>query len=374
MQITNTSTRRKDWDRLMLSIAFGGDFLEERITCAQTYEQMGECTALVPLAAQVVNGRDIVGVVSDPRRAKELEMARKTIDAGILGSTSWASSLASWQTLYDDRVLSMRNEFLMPAMVASGMIHAVPGIRLPVQTLTGPGATVAEVAWKPTSRQSYVGLTTSPFKTNTCGIYSKEMARFGGPGAERLITTSLRNGVGTAGDLAAIAVIVSGLTPIVSSNSSRADLREAFNAVDMGQFSRPLIFAAPKLVKQMALDGTADGPMAYPDMVMPTGGSISGVPVLAIDALHDLDAYGDCLIVLDATQFAGAMMGMNVTASGSASILMDASPSGPAQLVSMFQTNSVAVLAEEFFTLERVRDTAAAFVTGCSYGSGSSPA
>lgn len=257
--------------------------------------------------------------------------------------------------------------------LAEGMMPLGSGIRWEVTTATGSGKSAAEAQWKPITKLGFGSGTTKAQKSLALVVVTNDMLRFGGALVDALITQEFRNSVSIASDQAVLATLTDGLTPITSSGDPREDLRKAFAEVPLGQASKPYIFAAPDALKQMALFGTADGPMLFPDISLPNGGTIAGVPTMAVDALHDFEGLGspagDCLLVCDAAQLAGDPGVLDLKVSRDASIQMvdNASGTSAAQTVSMFQTSSNAMLAERWFVLSRIRQTAVAIVTGASY-------
>jgi hypothetical protein len=169
-----------------------------------------------------------------------------------------------------------------------------------------------------------------------------------------------------------IDILTNGVASIASTGSARQDLRNAFEALDLDESSKPFIFAAPKLLKEMALSGADEGPPAFPDLLIAGSGTVQGTPAMPVDSLHSYSSHGDCLLVVDARRLAGSPGGIDVTASQSADIQMTDSASGAADMVSMFQTNSIALRATRWFNVERAMPNCVAWVTDANYHYGSS--
>ncbi len=376
IKLDDTGRNARDFERLILARARAGDHRgAEMITQAKMESRMFGESPLMELAALVQNDRELHDVMRDPLRAERIAEARKTIAAGTLTDNTWAGPLAALATLQSAWFASLRNFSMLDALAANGMMYAPVGRKFPITAAIGTGYSVTEATWKNVTKFSFEGATTESMKAMCLVIVANDLLKFGDSLASNAIMAQLRNVVATSADLAVTAVLIDTLTPIASVGAAREDIRRALAAVNLGQTSRPIIFAAPALVHQMALEGEAYGAPAFPDLTL-TGGSISGVPVLAIDALHNYLTLGDCLIVVDAAQLAGTPGNIDITAAASASISMTGSESGSSAttLVSMFQTDSTALRAERWFNVERVRTTAVAIVDHCSYGSGSSPA
>lgn len=78
------------------------------------------------------------------------------------------------------------------------------------------------------------------------------------------------------------------------------------------------------------------------------GEFLTGVSVVPVDAET---SAGSTVTVIPADRMALSDYGLVIRASKEGSIMMSDSPSSPAELVSMWQTNSTAILAERMFRL-----------------------
>src|SRR5207253_5446669 len=161
-----------------------------------------------------------------------------------------------------------------------------------------------------------------------------------------------------------------------SSGDPRTDIATLLAAVPMGQTSRPMLFAAPNVVKALGIAGTPNGAPAFPDVLIPNGGSISGMDTLSVDVLHAYGADGDIMLLVDASQCSGDSGDLVLDVSNETTLKMAddvdtvGSPAVPAvgsanpfTLTSMFQTNSTALRAERvWFSLAKMRTAACAAV------------
>ena len=99
------------------------------------------------------------------------------------------------------------------------------------------------------------------------------------------------------------------------------------------------------------------------------GGDLLGVPLLVSSGIR----LGQ-LVLLDALQIAAAAGQIDITVGTQTAVEMSDTPAHDAitptgaSLVSMFQTNSVAMRAVATVAAERLRDDAIALIEGCSYG------
>jgi hypothetical protein len=92
-----------------------------------------------------------------------------------------------------------------------------------------------------------------------------------------------------------------------------------------------------------------------------TGGNVAGITWLVSDSASTSDAC----YYFDATQVAAATEPMVLTPADQASVMLDDNPtSGAHTLVSLWQTNRVALRVERTLGIEVLRTTAAAVISG----------
>jgi len=110
---------------------------------------------------------------------------------------------------------------------------------------------------------------------------------------------------------------------------------------------------------------SASGQLAFPDMT-PRGGTIAGIPVLVAERVTGDSPDG--VLLVDASGLVLADGGLTFDASEQAALVMDTDPAtGAQQLVSMFQTNSVALRLERTFGFQRARDNAVVLLENCAW-------
>ncbi|EPU5589427.1 phage major capsid protein, partial [Escherichia coli] len=121
----------------------------------------------------------------------------------------------------------------------------------------------------------------------------------------------------------------------------------------------------------LSMRKNALGQKEYPDMTL-LGGSFQGLPVIVSQYV------GDQLVLVNAPDiYLADDGGVAVDMSREASLEMQSEPTGdsttpsPVELVSMFQTGSVAIRAERWINWRRRRTAAVAVITGVNYGSAS---
>jgi hypothetical protein len=110
------------------------------------------------------------------------------------------------------------------------------------------------------------------------------------------------------------------------------------------------------------------------------GGTLMGIPVITTQYAANQSGSGNLVIAINASDIFLADDG-NVTldASREASIEMSDAPAGDstvptgASLVSMYQTNSIAIRAERYINWVKARTTAVSFMDDVNWGSIGSP-
>ena len=128
------------------------------------------------------------------------------------------------------------------------------------------------------------------------------------------------------------------------------DLGNALGLMETDKNSKLVLLASPSAVQQIALMHGTAGP-SFPNMRV-DGGDLSGIQVMATDALSDV------AILLDARAI-GADVGLvTLDSSRQASIeLSDGPTSEPTQVTSLYQSNMVGLRCERLMGITLVRPT-----------------
>lgn len=152
-------------------------------------------------------------------------------------------------------------------------------------------------------------------------------------------------------------------------DAARADLRTLFAACPSHKRSRFVLAAAPDVCHAAAFLSDYGG-FVFPDVDPARGGFMFGTPLICSDA----PAAGE-LWLIDASQVAVAAGSMAIDTSNQTNIEMadaptshDANTGTGVEMVSMFQTNSTAILAQIEFAAHRMRSNAVAILEGISWG------
>jgi len=179
---------------------------------------------------------------------------------------------------------------------------------------------------------------------------------------------------GTSG---APASITNGITPIVHSGGSVADLdddlREAMAALAAASNLRDAVWIMPSaLAACLSLARAADGSLAYPKLSA-LGGELCGLPVIASGAAEEAPNTDDLdtIILVDAAQIAFDEAPPELRVSEDAMLEMSNTPTGDAttptaasvKLMGLWQIEASAIKATLHATWKRRRDTAVQLIS-----------
>ncbi|MDZ4842924.1 MAG: hypothetical protein SH859_12415 [Hyphomicrobium aestuarii] len=292
---------------------------------------------------------------SSDRRQRSQMILRAAVSAGTTSDPSWAGSLADYRIAVSAFSDSMRSVSLLDAMMP--FAARVPlRTRIVIATAAAVGASVAGAELKPATRLNLSAGDLLERKSSTLIVISEELIHALTAGdAVDLINRELRGATARAATQELLGVIGTGSPSHTSSNVPLDDLRAmlAIAAISGSPASRYFLVVSAAIAAQLATwpDSTTGGP-AFPQMT-PSGGTIQGISVIATDApIASATAF-----LVDAAQVALAAESFVISTAAHASLQMDDAPSaGATNLISLWQSNSVAILAERFFGVLRMRD------------------
>lgn len=163
------------------------------------------------------------------------------------------------------------------------------------------------------------------------------------------------------------ASILYGAPTVVSTGDLRTDI-EALADAYAGDWSTAAIVTSPRIGMQAALRADITG---HAD-IGPNGGTMFGLPVFTTGAL-DGGGAGDWIALVDCARIAFAMDGITLGSSGVTTLAMADDPDSPAEMVSMFQTNTVALRAAVSANWVAVGSGSVVVVSGADYSGSASP-
>lgn len=315
----------------------------------------------------VAEGADL----AEMRKMQSMGMIQKaTVPAGTTTGETWASPLVQQDTWAGDFV-----EYTRPrSLIGQAAFRPIPfNVRVPGATTGGSAAWVGEGKAKPVTQFGFNDVASSFTKVAAIAVITQELARFSDPSAEAIVRDMLADAVIAridttlfSDDAAVTGVSPAGLLNGVTPVAGPADLSQeevacailrlwaGWDATNLG--ARPAYYTTPAVARALAWQRDPLGNAAFPGITM-TGGTINGVPVRVSNYLADLATTGGHpLILVDEAEIYVADDGsVSLDTSTEASIEMSDTPSGSSSptvaasgtmLVSMFQTNSLAIRAE----------------------------
>jgi HK97 family phage major capsid protein len=243
---------------------------------------------------------------------------------------------------------------------------------LSIFELTGTGGEHLEGGLKPGSQFTVGPGTLSPHTVATFIVASDTLLKMMPQSALAVLRSVLPSAAARDSDAVALPLLMAGLSPIASSGvdakSVAADVAALLAAVEYGSDAQLRLVVHVGDAKILATMVTDDGARAFPNM-SPTGGSLCGVGVIVSGDDSLVDSSGRSLLLVDASQLAADATVPMIDASSAALLQLDTAPTSGASAVnrSMFQENETALRVERRIAIARLRDTAAALVTGTSY-------
>lgn len=323
---------------------------------------------------------------------------KAAVAAGTTTSPTWAGNLVDYQNLSSEFI-----DFLRPRTIVgqfgSSTVGGIPvpslrrvpfNVRIPGKTGSGTAQWVGEGYRKPVTASSYEPVTMKWAKIAAISVITDELDRFSDPSVQLLVRDDLAEAVIERMDVDFIdpakavgtgasespASITNGVTPIPSSGTDAAAIRADINALwavadntNMPGGSAVYITDA-KTARALA---SLQNPLGQPEFasMTPTGGSINGTPVIVSNYVPS-DSNGSLFILAFASEIYLADDGLvNIDVSREATIFLDdaaatATPTA-AQLVSMFQTNQMAIRAERYVRWQKRRPQAVAYLSGVNW-------
>ena len=238
--------------------------------------------------------------------------------------------------------------------------------RVGLVTGTAVGSTVPEGKSVPVSKVVLGNVLLSPTRVAALCVVTDSLLFAIDAAGQSVFNRELLSVISSAVDAAFIADISAGITP-TASTSPLADLRALFAGVAADDMPRFYFIAHPTTCALASTLPTAKSGVAFAASGA-LGGELAAIPLLASTGAPVGNLY-----LVDAAAIAAAAEAPTVEASSAATIQMDTTPTmasdvptGVASLVSMFQTNSVAILANCVYSVEKLRANAVAIVSGIS--------
>lgn len=308
-------------------------------------------------------------------------LMKAAVAAGSLHDDLWAGSLAESRGAQLEFL-----EVVRPLTIVGRLanLRRVP-VKAPIAAQSAGAVSywVGEGKIKPVTSAAFNRTRLGPTKVAGLLVVSEELITFG-PTAEITLRDDLANAIAVATDSAFIdpgnsgipnqqpAAVTAGAVSIPSSGSTaeaiRADVERAIAA-----FAGSLMTAAwvmhPRAAVAIGMTLSSSGEA---NDLGALGGTLAGLPVITSEGVP-YDSSGTSITLLDAASILYAEDGIQGARSDQTAILMSDTPgSGPAQMVSLWQTNSIALRVERTVNWTVGRANAVVTITGFSTESFSS--
>jgi HK97 family phage major capsid protein len=318
---------------------------------------------------------------------------KAAVAAGTTLDSTYAAPLVRADNFEGDFVEFLRPQTILGQFGQNGVpsLRRIPfNVRITGQTSGGEGYWVGEGAPKPVTEFDFNAVELRWAKVANIAVLTEELIRFSSPSAERLVRDALAEALIARLDIdfitpskAAVAnvspaSITNGVTPIASSGTTADALRDDLRAL-WGTYitnninpSDAVYIMNPRTALAVSLMQNPLGQSEFPGLTM-NGGTLMGVPVIVSNYVP-YTSPGSLVILVNASDIYLADDGqVAIDASREASLQMDNAPTNssatptPTTLVSMWQTNSVALRAERYINWAKRRSQAVAYLSGVNW-------
>lgn len=313
---------------------------------------------------------------------------RAAVPAGDTSDATYASPLVAYNEFAGDFI-----EYLRPRTIigqVSDLLRHIPfNVHIKGQTTGGTGYWVGEGAPKPVTAFDFNDANHAWTKIACIAVLTDELIRFSNPSAERLVRDALAGAVIERMDsdfvdpaITAVAgvrpaSITNGVSAIASSGTDAdavaVDIAALWEAADAANLSGESAFylTTPTIARRTSLMRNALGQREFADMRVNGGTFGDGIPVIASNYVDE----GLFILVFGSEIYFSDDGQVTIDASREASIQMLDNPTNTpigtttaTSMVSMFQTNSVALRAERFIHWSKRRSTAVALLEDVAWG------
>lgn len=318
----------------------------------------------------------------------ELLRTKAAIAAGTTTDSTWAGPLAEPSAFMGDFI-----DFLRPrTLIGQAQFEPIPfNVRVGRATSGGTAKWVGQGKAKPLTKFDFNDLTTEFTKISAIAVLTQELIRFNDMSAEMRVRNLLAGCVIERADadlfdpdLAAVAGInppglLRGISPVSVGAIDFSDSDSVTSAIDAlwapwdstNLGARPAYYTVPAVARKLAGLRDALGARVFPQMTR-NGGSIDGVPVRVSQYMANNGGSGGAPFALvdEAEIYLADDGSVTLDARDDVALEMDSAPTSDsdtptaAQMVSMWQTNSVAFRAERFIWWGKRRDSAVQWIDG----------
>lgn len=320
-----------------------------------------------------------------PDDIKLHHVLKAAVAAGSTTDPAWAGNLVEYQEYAGDFVDFLRPQTIVGRFGQGNIpsLRRVPfNIRIHGQTSGGAAGWVGEGKAKPLTNFGFDTVNLTWAKIASIAVLTEELVRFSNPAADVLVRDALAGTIIERMDLDFIdpaKAAVTGVSPASITNGApthastgdvESDIALAFSdfiTANLNPNGAVWLMSATTALA-LTLRKNALGQREYPEISL-TGGTLSGLPIIISQYV------GNRMILVNAPDiYLADDGGVAIDMSREASLEMVNNPTQDSvagtgtSLVSMFQTNSIAMRAERWINWQRRREAAVSVITGVAYG------
>ncbi len=312
-----------------------------------------------------------------------VESVKAAVSGGGTESGEWGAEL-----VHIDRYTGDFIEYLYSRTVFDKLpLREVPAnVNISGQDGAATGYWVGQSKSIPVSKADFMDVNLKPLKVAALAVVSKELLRDSSPSAERLVRDALVEasaqrvdqtflGAGAAVTNVSPAGILNGVTPIASAGNDIegviADVKALYASFIAAHNADGLQYISTQsLAKSLGLMQNVMGNFAFPGLSA-NGGTLLGDTLVAGGNV----TAGSLILLKPSDIYKIGDRGVEVSLSTEAAIQMDDAPDGESDtptpnsnVVSMFQTESVAIKVVRPLNFAKRRASAVAAISGADYG------
>lgn len=317
----------------------------------------GDFTRYAKSIAQSTNTSGAVELAENTRASARVIAAlraKAATSAGSLANDTWAGDMADSGGLAASFIsaLTPRSIFYRIAERA----NTFPMRSRVIAMAALPVGIVAETAWTPVIAGAFTPI--DPLEPVKCGaivVFTKDLLDRTDPASFAVVKRELERGALAAVDGTFWDIAMLGVVPIPAPDLM-VGIAGLLDSVSVTGAESLVFVTGIKMANALSTATDSAGARLFPTMG-PSGGLVLGVEVAVSDRVD-----ADVLALVDAQGFNTNMGSIDVDLSRHGSLKMKTDPDGPAEMVSLFQTNTVALRVIAAFAAVRNRDNAIAAI------------
>ncbi|MGR9055508.1 phage major capsid protein [Rhizobium leguminosarum] len=331
-------------------------------------ENAGTILALVRALVIAEKTGEPTGDIADRLRmpAPAQRILKAAVGAGSLGDPAWAGQLADMAAASSAFLQALGARSAFAALLDQGILTRAP-LRSRVGAVSEGivGAVTGEGEARPVGRMSLNGDALAAQQADAIIVLSREVVENSSAASQAFLSRQLRRAVARALDVGALNTLITSATPtFAATDNHAADLKQLLDTVNSGE-GRLAWIASPDVANGISLlnDGrgsaSPEGISEFLNLPFAVSPGIAAGTLILLDGdrvLADIESLG-----VDTSRFTTLQMNDEPT--------MDATTPTATAVVSLWQTNSVAVKVSALFGVTAGAADALAVLTGIEWPS-----